>query len=239
MSSKNVNKIGQSAALESTNLNSATKPDSSETSMKSSKAKSLTSTDIAVNPGVSVNPDVTIQHEIMMPLDYTDYPPFTTEQHTRVSDTYKSIEDKMTDDKMAKTIQKQFLDDITVKSVSYKERVEAGEDIEVIRTEQAEFLNSLIEQTLGSVETINASKTNADEEMKTIVSKTIIDLIKEGILIIGLEKNKPIENDNISVKLVVKHKDENGNEEVIYEGEEIVLMESTNTNPDPVTDEEI
>lgn len=221
MSSKNVNTKVQSYALKDTNLNTMTDPKSSWM-IDSSKASSIGATDVPVNP-IIVQPEVVV-------LNYFNYPPFSAEQRARVNDTYNSIAENMSDTKMAKTIQVQFLEDIKIKSESYAERVSAGEDIEDIRVEQAEFLNNLIEQTIASIEIINDSKTNADNEMKDIVSKIIVDMIKEEKLTINLEKIESVENDKIAARLVIGYKkDENDDEEVIYEGEEVVLWEFTDT----------
>ena len=226
MSSKNVIAKGQSAALKETDLDTAAKTKSSWM-IDSSKAVSIGMTDVSLSDKTGVIP----QHDVVTPLDYTDYPPFSAEQRTRVNDTYKSIEDNMTDANMAKTIQKQFLDDITAKSEIYLERVEDGEDIEDIRTEQAEFLNGLIESILGdegTINIINASKENADNEMKQIVSKIIVDMIKEQTLKIDLEKIESVERNKIAARLVVRYK-ENDEYENIYEGEYVELWEFTNT----------
>lgn len=221
MSSKNVIVKGQTSESKDTNLNTAVKPKYSWVTIENSKAVSIGMSDASVKTGVI------IQHDAVVPLKYTDYPPFSAEQRTRVNDTYKSIADNMSDTKMAKIIQDQFLNDITAKSESYLERVEDGEDIEDIRTEQAEFLNGLIDGILsdeGVINTINTSKADAEDEMKEIVSKIIIDLIKEGNLTIKLEKIEPVVENKIAAKIVISQ----GNE-VIYEGEEVVLWEFTDT----------
>lgn len=221
MSSKNVIVKGQSSELKDTNLNTAVKPKSSWVTIENSKAVSIGMSDVS-----SVKTGVIIQHDAVVPLKYTDYPPFSAEQRTRVNDTYKSIADNMSDTKMAEIIQDQFLNDITAKSESYLERVEDGEDIEDIRTEQADFLNGLIEQTLTSIETINKSKADAENEMKDIVSKIIIDLIKSRELSININKIDSINNDKIAAKIVITQ----GKDDVLlYEGEEVVLWEFTDT----------
>lgn len=223
MASKNVITRGDSIASKATNtFNSAMKNKYTGTSAKNPKANTLTATDISVNP-------ITVQPTIVV-LKYTDYPPFSNEQRTRVIETYKSIEDKISDEKMAKIIQDQFLADITMKSESYLERVEDGEDIEDIRTEQSEFLNGLIEGILGKdgkdgvIDAINASKANAEKEMKEIVSKIIVDLIKNNELTIGIEKIDSTNNNKIAARVVISHKkDDSPDKEVIYEGPEVEL----------------
>lgn len=228
MSSKNVIVKGESSELKDSNLNTAVKPKSSWVTIENSKAVSIGMSDVS-----SVKTGVIIQHDAVVPLKYTDYPPFSAEQRARVNDTYKSIADNMSDTKMAKIIQDQFLNDITAKSESYLERVEDGEDIDDIRTEQAEFLNGLIDGILGEegvINTINTSKADAEEEMKEIVSKIIIDLIKSKELSININKIDSINNDNIAAKIVISQ----GNE-VIYEGEEVVLWEFTDTQTSTLT----